>query len=251
MSVQPTLLMIADIAGYTKFMKFHYMSLVHAQETIAKLLEAIIDAVPALRLAKLEGDAAFFYLPTGADGRFDSSLVAAQATAIYRAFHARAADLRTNTLCPCDGCLQAGDLKIKLVGHVGPVAVQKVKQMTELAGVDVIVVHRMLKNDVPVPEYLLVTQPVYEMLDEPLRERAANLDLDLDDLGLTPAYYVDLRDCSDVLPAAKALPMPSRLLRHMQLICRSVPYILGLKKPCAEFRNVPDITPDVGSIKTY
>ena len=207
MSVQPTLLMIADIAGYTKFMKFHYMSLVHAQETVAKLLEAIIDAVPKLRLAKLEGDAAFFYLQGDADGRFDPSLVAAQASAIYQAFHARAADLRTNTLCPCDGCLQAGDLKIKLVGHVGTVALQKVKKLTELAGVDVIVVHRMLKNDVPVAEYLLVTRPVYEMLDSPLRERASNVTLELDDLGSTPAYYVDLRDCDDGLTAPKPLPM--------------------------------------------
>ena len=240
MSVAPTLLMIADIAGYTRFMKFHYMSLVHAQETVAKLLEAIIDAVPALRLAKLEGDAAFFYLPSAPDGSFDSSLVASQASAIYRAFHARAADLRANNLCPCDGCLQAGDLKIKLVGHVGAVAVQKVKQMTELAGVDVIVVHRMLKNDVPVPEYLLVTKPVFEMLDPPLRERAANLNLELDDLGPTPAYYVDLEACSEALPAPKPLAMPARLLRHVKLIFRSVPYIVGLKKPCVAFRNVPD-----------
>ena len=240
MSVQPTLLMIADIAGYTKFMKFHYMSLVHAQETVAKLLEAIIDAVPKLRLAKLEGDTAFFYLQGDADGRFDPSLVAAQASAIYQAFHARAADLRTNTLCPCDGCLQAGDLKIKLVGHVGTVALQKVKKLTELAGVDVIVVHRMLKNDVPVAEYLLVTRPVYEMLDSPLRERASNVTLELDDLGSTPAYYVDLRDCDDGLTTPKPLPMAARLVRHIKLICRSVPYIVGLKKPCAEFRNVPD-----------
>src|SRR5437763_14308040 len=156
MSVQPTLLMIAATAAYTKFMKFHYMSLVHAQETVAKLLEAIIDAVPKLRLAKLEGDAAFFYRQGDAYGRFDPSLVAAQASAIYQAFHARAADLRTNTLCPCDGCLQAGDLKIKLVGHVGTVALQKVKKLTELAGVDVIVVHRMLKYYVHVEVYMFV-----------------------------------------------------------------------------------------------
>jgi hypothetical protein len=240
MSVQPTLLMIADIAGYTKFMKFHYMSLIHAQETVAKLLEAIIDAVPALKLAKLEGDAAFFYLPGAADGSFDPTLVAAQASAIYRAFHARATDLRTNNFCPCDGCMQAGDLKIKLVGHVGPVAVQRVKQMTELAGVDVIVVHRMLKNDVPVPEYLLVTKPVYDMLDSPLRERAANLNLELDDLGPTAAYYVDLKDCIDALPAPRPLPTVARLLRHFKLIWRSVPYIVGMKKPCVAFKNVPD-----------
>ncbi|HEY3177920.1 MAG TPA: DUF2652 domain-containing protein [Casimicrobiaceae bacterium] len=242
MSVQPTLLMIADIAGYTRFMKFHYMSLVHAQEIVAKLLEAIIDAAPALRLAKLEGDAAFFYLPSASDGSFDPEIVARHAAAIYQAFHARAADLRANTLCPCDGCMQAGNLKIKLVGHVGAVAVHKVKRMTELAGVDVIVVHRMLKNDVPLPEYLLVTKPVYDMLDAPMRDRASNVRLEMEDLGSTQAYYVDLRDCSDARPAAAKLSAHARLLRHLKLIYRSVPYILGLKRPCVEFRNVPDAT---------
>ena len=43
MAVQPTLLLIADIAGYTKFMKLHFMSLVHAQDVVAKLLEAVIN----------------------------------------------------------------------------------------------------------------------------------------------------------------------------------------------------------------
>jgi Protein of unknown function (DUF2652) len=242
MAVQSTLLLIADIAGYTRFMKFHYMSLVHAQEIIAKLLEAVIDAAaPALRLAKLEGDAAFFYLPGAADGKFDPALVAARTAAIYRAFHARAADLKMNTLCPCDGCQQAGELKIKLVGHVGAVAVQKVKQMTELAGLDVILVHRMLKNDVPVPEYLLMTRPVYEMLEPTLRERASPLDVQLDDLGNADAYYLDLHECMEAMPATPALPWSARLARHMGLVYRSMPYVLGWKKPCITgFRNVPE-----------
>lgn len=241
MTVQPTLMMIADIAGYTRFMKFHYMSLVHAQEIVAKLLEAVIDAAaPSLKLAKLEGDAAFFYVPTDRDGRLRAEVVTTHAAAIYRAFHERAADLRANTLCPCDGCTQAGNLKIKMVGHVGPVAVQKVKQMTELAGVDVIVVHRMLKNTVPLPEYLLMTKPVYDMLDAPVRERASALELDLDDIGPAHAYYVDLRDCGDAPEAPPKLSIAARLARHLGLIGRSLPYIIGLKKACADFHNVPD-----------
>jgi class 3 adenylate cyclase len=241
MAVQPTLLLIADIAGYTRFMKFHFMSLVHAQEIVARLLEAVIDAAsPALRLAKLEGDAAFFYLPCASDGSFEPEIVARHAAAIHRAFHARVADLKANTLCPCDGCQQTGDLKIKLVGHVGDVAVQKVKQFTELAGVDVIVVHRMLKNDVPLPEYLLVTKPVYEMLDAPLKASAQSVPLVLEGLGDTDAYYVDLQVCAAAAPpAAVPLPWLPRLARHFQLIGRSVPYILGLRKACTDFRNVP------------
>ena len=240
MAVQPTFLLIADIAGYTRFMKMHFMSLVHAQDIVAKLLEAVIDgAGPSLRLAKLEGDAAFFYLPCPPGGEFDPALVAQRAATIYQSFHARAADLRTNTLCPCDGCRQTGDLKIKLVGHVGDVAVQKVKQLTELAGINVILVHRMLKNDVPLPEYLLVTQPVYDMLDAPLRERASPLALHLDDLGRTDAFYVDLRDCSIAAPPPRKLSLLARLARHVRLTCRSLPYVLGWKKACTGFRNVP------------
>src|SRR5437867_6780934 len=141
MTAQPTLLLIADIAGYTRFMKFHNASLAHAQETVARLLEVVIDAAaPALRLAKLEGDAAFFYMPVPKDGRIDPALITGHAAEIHRAFHARAADLRANTLCPFDGCQQAGNLKIKLVGHLGGVAMQKVEQLTELVAVGVIVV---------------------------------------------------------------------------------------------------------------
>jgi len=241
MTTQSTLMLIADIAGYTRFMKFHNASLAHAQEIVARLLEVVIDAAgPSLRLAKLEGDAAFFYMPTPRDGRIDPALVASHAAAIYRAFHARAADLQVNTLCPCDGCQQAGNLKIKLVGHAGDVAMQKVKQLTELAGVDVIVVHRMLKNNVPIAEYLLVTEPVHAMLEPALRERAAPLALDLDDLGPTPAFYLDLADCVGALPPPRKLTPLARLARHLSLAVRTLPYELGLRKACIGYRNVPD-----------
>jgi len=179
-------------------------------------------------------------MPVPKDGAVDPALVAAHAAAIYRAFHIRAADLRVNTLCPCDGCQQSGNLKIKLVGHVGGVAMQKVKRLTELAGVDVIVVHRMLKNAVPVPEYLLMTKPVHAMLASPLRERATAFDLVLDDFGATPAYYLDLADCIDTLPPARKLSPWRRLVRHVSLGLRTLPYELGFRKACIGFRNVPD-----------
>ena len=119
-AIQPTFLLIADIAGYTRFMKFHRASLAHAQEIVAQLPEAVIDATDRrLTLTKLEGDAAFFYVafPPGAEP--DLEFVAEQAAAIYRAFHTRVSDLKVNSLCTCDGCMQAGNLEIKLVGHLG------------------------------------------------------------------------------------------------------------------------------------
>src|SRR5437016_13199111 len=101
-------------------MKFHTASLVHAQQTIAHLLEAVIDATKArLKLAKLEGDAAFFYVSFPADAEPRLDFVAEQVAAIYRAFHLSASDLAVNTFCPCDGFQHACQLKIKLVRHFG------------------------------------------------------------------------------------------------------------------------------------
>jgi hypothetical protein len=90
MAIHPTLLLIADIGGYTRFMNLHRTSLAHAQEVVAQLLEAVIDATRGqLKLAKLEGDAAFFYstYPSGAEP--DLGFLAEQSATIFRAFHRR------------------------------------------------------------------------------------------------------------------------------------------------------------------
>lgn len=59
--VAAALLVIADIRGYTPFMKAHRTSLAHAQDVVARLLEAVIDAAPGLTPLEIEGDAAFLY----------------------------------------------------------------------------------------------------------------------------------------------------------------------------------------------
>jgi len=237
MSVQPTLLLIADIGGYTRFMKLHAVSLAHAHDVVSRLIETVIDAAqPELRLAKLEGDAAFFYLPLSEDLAADPAWIAARVAAIHGAFHRRAADLAANTLCPCDGCQQAGKLRLKLVGHLGEVAVRKVKRMTELAGVDVIIVHRMLKNTVPVPEYLLMTEPFYRRVASRAGALARPVSLDIEDVGRAEGWYVDLADVEPV-PAAP-MGFAARLTRHARLTWRSLPYFTGRRRACEGFRNI-------------
>src|SRR5581483_2397334 len=190
--MQSALLLIADIGGYTRFMKFHAASLVHAQEIVGELLDAIIAAVrPSLKLAKLEGDAAFFYVPRSAAGE-DASWLRSRVETIHATFHHRLEEFARTNLCPCDGCRQAGRLRIKVVAHSGEFVTRRTGGSNELTGVDVILVHRLLKNPVPLPEYLLLTQPVYAMLDQRSREQAAPLEIDVDDLGPTATWYLPL-----------------------------------------------------------
>ncbi len=236
MAISQALLVIADIGGYTRFMREHTFALAHAQDTIAQLLEAVIDAAKPLKLAKLEGDAAFLYAPIEAAAQVET--LASRMPAIYRAFMEKRHELGSIGLCNCAACVNVVNLKLKFVAHAGQVAEQRVKRHSELAGVDVILVHRMLKNDVPSAEYVLMTEPVARGMPAPVREQAQAIEHDFEGLGRTATQFVEL---SQMVPHFPAPPPPSLLLRLWRKVCqelRSLPYSIGPKKACQNFHNV-------------
>lgn len=233
MAIEKALLLIADIGGYTRFMKQHRFSLSHAQDTVAQLLEAVIDASGRFKLAKLEGDAAFFYAVGD-----DFTAFSQQVADIRRAFLTRKEQLILDRLCNCDGCTQVSALTLKFVAHSGEVAFQKVKHLTELAGVDVILVHRMLKNDVPVPEYVLMTDTALQQLAPELRPHTQSLEHEFEGMGRTATHYVDLNQVATALPSGLGPSLPRKLWSKLTMEFRSLKYLLGLKEPCQDFRNV-------------
>jgi hypothetical protein len=235
MATRRALLLIADIGGYTRFLKTHAINLAHAHDMVTQLLEAVIDgAASPLELAKLEGDAAFFYAPLSEDARVD---VAPVVNAIHEAFERRKEQLRIDRSCTCEGCTQVEQLTLKFVVHQGEVAFQRVKRFTELGGVDVILVHRMLKNAVPLREYVLMTERLADQLAPGLRERAVPIQEELEGLGRYTLRYVAL----DALEPSRTLSLQPSALRRMvawtRMTWRSLPYMLKLKQPCAGFRN--------------
>lgn len=240
---QRALLVIADIGGYTRFMRVHRINLAHAQYVVAQLLEAVIDgAEPRLKLAKLEGDAAFFYalLPDGKKKEDAMTAFADIVASIRRSFLARRLELETDRLCNCDSCMQAGQLKLKFVAHVGEVAFQKVKRYTELAGVDVIFVHRLLKNSVPVPEYVLMSEPVFQQVDA-FSPFGRSIIEELEGLGNVPTFYVDLFEIARQQPESLEPSFGRKVLAWLKMTWRSIPYFLGLRKSCDGFRNLTQI----------
>src|SRR5215831_14730918 len=232
MSVARALLVIADIGGYTPFMRLHRMSLAHAQDVVARLLEAMIDAAPGLSLLEVEGDATFLYAWAAEDN--EAATVRAgvdQMVAMHQAFHSCQRQIEALNTCRCEGCRQGGRLQVKFVAHLGDVALQRVKRSRKLAGLDVILVHRMLKNTVPVPEYLLLSEAVFRRVDDGARIRGQALEQELEGLGVVTTYFMDLAQV-----AADAEPQPEvttfgRLRENFGVVFRSLPYLLGLKRP--------------------
>ena len=223
-------LLIADIGGYTDYMRSHRMSLAHAEVNTARLLGKVIDAARGFDLIEIEGDAAFLSRRVDAvqrDAAF--SEITQVAVGMHRAFHLERQHVATN-LCPCDGCVQAGNLKLKFVAHVGEVATQTIKQRRKLVGIDVILVHRLLKNPVDAPEYVLFTEELYRTGNAALPDPVHEVSQDVEGIGSVRAYFVEMQELAGSLPP---LPDPSwlgRLGRTLEVAGRGLPYMLGLSR---------------------
>lgn len=223
-------LLIADIGGYTDYMSTHRFSLSHAEVNTARMLDKMIDAAPGYDLIEIEGDAAF--LSRNADAREDDAVVTEilqAAVAMHRAFHLERQNVATN-LCPCSGCKEAGNLKLKFVAHIGDVATQTIQKRHKLVGIDVILVHRMLKNPVPIPEYVLLSEELYSTGETVMPESVHEVSPELEGIGTVRAYFVDVGDLDGKLPP---LPGPSwrgRLGRTFAAAGLGLPYQLGLKR---------------------
>lgn len=137
-------LVIADISGYTGYLAGSELE--HAQDVLTDLMETVVRSVrPVLRLAKFEGDAVFTYAP---EDTLDASMLLDTVEGAFFTFQKRQRNIRQATTCQCNACVQIPTLTLKFVAHHGSLVRQRIMGREELAGTDVIVVHRLLKNTV-------------------------------------------------------------------------------------------------------
>ena len=134
-----------------------------------------------------------------------------------------------SNLCPCDACEQANNLKLKFVAHVGEVAIQTIRDRRKLVGIDVILVHRLLKNSVPAPEYVLLSEELYRSgggAFDPVQQ----VEQDVEGIGRVRTYFADIAGVTGSMPST---PYPSRLGRlgrTIDVAGRGIPYMLGLRR---------------------
>jgi uncharacterized protein YndB with AHSA1/START domain len=136
--------LIADISGYTSYLAD--VELDHAHDIIADLMATVVRRLrPPFRLAKFEGDAAFFYAVAE---KVDGSVLQDAIEWAYFAFRKRLRSIKLASACKCSACSKMEDLDLKFVSHHGEFIKQRMAGREELAGRDVIVIHRLLKNAV-------------------------------------------------------------------------------------------------------
>jgi len=135
-------LVLADLTGYTAYLS--RSELEHAPTIAGDLLETIVGRLePPFRLAKFEGDAAFLFVE---DGRADPSLMLDAVEATYLAFRRRLRSIDQATSCDCNACRLAPRLDLKVFVHHGSYVRGRISGRDELAGRDVILIHRLLQG---------------------------------------------------------------------------------------------------------
>ncbi len=232
MATRRALLLIADIGGYTEYMQFHRSVLGHAEAATTRMLDKVVDAARGFDLVEIEGDAAFLSRDAeGLDGPTALSTAVAAAVALHRAFHAERRFVELN-MCPCGSCTRTSALKLKFVAHVGEVATQTIKRRTKLVGADVIYVHRMLKNPVTVPEYLLISAEVFGNGGTASPELAMReIEVDLEGIGRERAYFADVEDMATQLGPLPVPSWPRRIGGTFAMVGRGIPYAIRRRRP--------------------
>ena len=239
------LLVLADISGFTQFMKLHAITVTHAKQIIVKLLESIVStATTPLKLIEIEGDAVFFYAACYEnESELDQhiAVVKTQVINFFRSFYQTLLELSGLQLCICEACAGVKNLRLKVVLHAGEVAVEHIQSFEKLFGLDVILAHRLLKNSVPSKEYVLMTEPVYRRLGDFYALQPEKRRENYEDVGKI--------ECMVFYPTAELIGAPAaikpgrakflqRLRWYLRLDAIGFLDMLGIRKLSGRFLNL-------------
>ncbi len=138
-------LVLADISGYTAFLTGTEIE--HAQGIIHELTTLIRECLaPPMRFVKLEGDAVFCYANEAAFPEGERLVELLEVC--YFDFSNRLINMARAATCHCTACASIDALGLKFIAHFGSYVVQHDAGSEDLAGADVILAHRLLKNTI-------------------------------------------------------------------------------------------------------
>lgn len=155
--MQKATILIPDISGYTQFLTKTELS--HSTHIINELLQVLADTIQdKFILAEIEGDALLTY----AKGRVSFKEIEVLCKAAFLNFHYYLKVIERDNVCRCGACQQQAELSLKFIVHYGTFEEIKISNFTKLSGPDMIIAHRLMKNNVPTSEYILMTDDYFD-----------------------------------------------------------------------------------------
>ncbi|OAQ41882.1 hypothetical protein A5893_01830 [Pedobacter psychrophilus] len=141
-----------------------------ANKVITVMLNKLVAAnILEMTVAEIEGDAVFFYRK----GRLPAvNKVAKQCKFIFEAFNDVITTFKQIDPENYKKYLSKNQLGVKIIIHHAYINIAKINGRIKLLGEDVILVHKLLKNSINLPCYILLTDSYLEKLKN--KKAAAN-----------------------------------------------------------------------------
>jgi hypothetical protein len=191
----PALILIPDISGFTKYIATSEIA--HSQDKIALLLESILENNTLnFKVSEIEDDAILFY---SLEFPFTAEEIFLQCKLMFDKFHQKIEEFKLSG-CRCNSCKKLYELSLKFILHFGQLGSVMVKDYCKLFGKDLIIAHRLLKNNIDSNEYILFTESFIKRFNVTnaitnFTTISANQTTYVEDIGEVSFSYVNLFDC--------------------------------------------------------
>ena len=214
-----TLIFIPDISGFTEFV--NNTAIEHSQHIISELLEIVIESNKLdFSISEIEGDAILFYKMESIP-RIDE--IIDQTKEMFINFHSHLDVIDKTTVCQCGACKTASNLTLKFIVHLGEIKEVSINKFNKLIGSDLILAHRLLKNNIDSKEYLLLSEAYFKNYggDKDSLEKWIDLKSTLekiDNFGEIKLKYIDFKPLSDQLPQILEENKPIKHTRNPDIL---------------------------------
>lgn len=246
-----TLVFIPDISGFTSFV--NNTAIEHSQHIISELLEIIIDANKTnLSISEIEGDAVLFFKN---DSIPDFEVILDQSQEMFLRFHTHLNEIEQANVCQCGACRTASNLSLKFVVHLGKIEEVSVKQFNKLIGSDLILAHRLLKNNIDGDEYLLLSQtyleeyPIERELLADWIEVQSSME-EVTEFGKIQLKYIDYSPLLNKIPELVKKNKPKSFKRKPEMLVTINAPMLLVHKILTDIESKYEYAPKIKKIVT-
>lgn len=204
-------LFVPDITGFTEFV--NKTEIDHSQHIISELLENIIDSNQlGLEISEVEGDAVLFYKKNDVPGLKE---IYEQAKKMFLNFHSHLKLYDSHRICQCGACSSASKLSLKFIVHSGEIGFTNIKNNIKPFGLDVVLIHKLLKNDINHGEYILFTNQYLEDRQEEIdrfsNEKLNSGETEYEKIGRINYQYIPIAKLCDQVPNPPPLILPAKV----------------------------------------
>jgi hypothetical protein len=158
----------------------------------------------------------------------------------FEKFSDKLYELKESNTCQCNVCTHVDVLNLKIIVHSGRALFYRLDRFTELSGVDVIIVHRLLKNSLKSDKYILMTEQANRDISIPQNLATKKHREEYETIGTINSIIIYPHVADDYFHNYSSLSIKAKYMMKKMF----TPVLTKMKLiKLPNFTNLPDVSP--------